>query len=234
MGVVGVNKMGTKHAAITLTLFRALRHSARRLDQQCSRRQLSVPEEMRKFVWPIPPAASAASATVELSRQFQLHKAYSAPEDMDDLHTLGFTALQQVDKRLHQLGSPEWTPKPQIVQLSVGQVVRHKKYDYRGVVVGWHEQCEESEEWQRAMGVHRLKDGPKQPFYEVLVDERDRPNSQQCYAAQENLTNIDPQQDGVACEPVQNDMVEAYLQQFLPLEARYVPGEELIDKFPEM
>ena len=153
--MVGVNKMGTKHAAITLTLFRALRHSvcatlparapdssarcqARRLDQQCSRRQLSVPEvdrpaaraslremtcfshcnppqqppvartlsaqprtaipstpqeraapptlcgslcitagllqEMRKFVWPIPPAASAASATVELSRQFQLHK----------------------------------------------------------------------------------------------------------------------------------------------------------------
>ena len=30
----------------------------------------------------------------------------------------------------------------------------------------------------------------------------------------------DPEQDGVACEPVQNVMVEAYLQQFLPLEAR--------------
>ena len=43
----------------------------------------------------------------------------------------------------------------------------------RGVVVGWDAQCCEADEWAEAAGVSALSKGPKQPFYQILVDVRD-------------------------------------------------------------
>lgn len=61
------------------------------------------------------------------------------------------------------------------IKFHVGQVVRHKRYNYRGVVYGWDPVCSSSEEWMLSMGVDGLPGGRAQPFYKVLVDERDRP-----------------------------------------------------------
>lgn len=36
----------------------------------------------------------------------------------------------------------------------------------------------------QAMGIHRLQAGTQQPFYHVMVDERDRPGGQTTYVAQ--------------------------------------------------
>ena len=50
----------------------------------------------------------------------------------------------------------------------VGDVVRHKRYVYRGAVFGWDRECRKSEQWAKQMGVKW-----DQPFYSVLPDEGD-------------------------------------------------------------
>lgn len=50
----------------------------------------------------------------------------------------------------------------------VGDVVRHKRYVYRGAVCGWDRECRKSQQWAKQMGVKW-----DQPFYSVLPDERD-------------------------------------------------------------
>lgn len=64
----------------------------------------------------------------------------------------------------------------------VGQVMRHRRYHYRGVVYGYDENCKLSVDWQRQMGVTNNQ----QPFYNVLVDHKDRMN-QTTYVAQSNI-----------------------------------------------
>lgn len=39
------------------------------------------------------------------------------------------------------------------VGFHVGQVFRHRKFGYRGVIYGWDRKCERDAEWVRAMGV---------------------------------------------------------------------------------
>lgn len=43
----------------------------------------------------------------------------------------------------------------------------------RGVVTGWDARCCEGEEWVAASGAAGLAQGLAQPFYHVLVDQRD-------------------------------------------------------------
>jgi len=61
-----------------------------------------------------------------------------------------------------------------------GQLIRHVRYGYRGVVVEMHESCQADDEWY-----FRNKTQPdrEQPWYHVLVD-----GSSTCtYVASENL-----------------------------------------------
>ena len=75
----------------------------------------------------------------------------------------------------------------------LGQCIRHKKHNYRGVVVGWDDVCKQPEEWCRAMNVDALSGGRSQPFYHVLVDRRDRPGAQTTYVAQQNILPQPPE-----------------------------------------
>jgi hemimethylated DNA binding protein len=58
--------------------------------------------------------------------------------------------------------------------------MRNVRYGYRGVIFGWDPECTADEDWIAAMQVDRLPSGRHQPFYRVLVDERDR-RSQSTY-----------------------------------------------------
>ncbi|KAL6785725.1 hypothetical protein ACKKBF_B01400 [Auxenochlorella protothecoides x Auxenochlorella symbiontica] len=69
----------------------------------------------------------------------------------------------------------------------VGAVVTHRRYGYRGVVAGMDPTCLASPAWMAAMRVDALSQGRFQPFYHVLVDERDRPGGVTTYVAEENL-----------------------------------------------
>ncbi|KAL3159165.1 hypothetical protein ABBQ32_011153 [Trebouxia sp. C0010 RCD-2024] len=77
-------------------------------------------------------------------------------------------------------------PSSGTVRFKVGDVIRHKRYHYRGVIYGWDPECKAEEEWMQQMRIDQLPGGRHQPYYHVLVDHRDRP-FQSTYVAQENI-----------------------------------------------
>lgn len=56
----------------------------------------------------------------------------------------------------------------QSVHYKVGQVFRHRRYNYQGVITGWDVECAAGETWMSQMGVDRLSRGRHQSFYHVL------------------------------------------------------------------
>ena len=90
-----------------------------------------------------------------------------------------------------------------VAAMPVGSLMEHKKYGYRGVVVGADPSCLASEQWKQQMGVGNLEHGAEQPFCHVLVDSRDRAGDQTTYVAQENLraANCAEWVEGSASDP---------------------------------
>ena len=125
-----------------------------------------------------------------------------------------------------QHGKQSWRPSPRDehfaasraprtrssrVLYRVGQVIRHKRWGYRGVIVGWDEYAKAPEFWLRMnhpqdKPVERgsflsnfrgggniyltLQQWRQQPNYAILVDKRDRPDGQETYVPQENIEII--------------------------------------------
>ena len=61
----------------------------------------------------------------------------------------------------------------------IGELVQHRLYGYRGVVVGMDYACEADEDWYQR---NRTQPDRNQPWYRVLVD-----GGRQTYVAQDNL-----------------------------------------------
>ena len=64
-------------------------------------------------------------------------------------------------------------PKPPHVRFRVGQVVKHKKWGYRGVIIAWDTEAKAPADWLREMHKEN-KQWRHQPNYSILVDTRDR------------------------------------------------------------
>lgn len=92
---------------------------------------------------------------------------------------------------------------------AVGQLVRHKLFDYRGVVVDVDPIFMQSDEWYDA--VARSRPPKDEPWYRVLVHESD----QQTYVAQRNL-ELDS-----SAEPVTHPQLGDFFVRFS--DGRYVP-----------
>jgi len=76
--------------------------------------------------------------------------------------------------------------RPPHIQFRVGQVIKHKKWGYRGVIIGWDEKARAPQEWLAQM--HQDNDRwQHQPNYAILVDTRDRAAPQITYVPQENI-----------------------------------------------
>lgn len=85
---------------------------------------------------------------------------------------------------------PRKTRKP-IVKFRVGQVVKHKLFGYRGVIVGWDETAQAPDFWIEQMHGKNKPEWKSQPNYSVLVDTRDRTGTPQTtYVVQENIEVI--------------------------------------------
>ncbi|KAL8654701.1 MAG: hypothetical protein Q9210_001347 [Variospora velana] len=72
------------------------------------------------------------------------------------------------------------------VQFKVGQVFRHKRYNYQGVITGWDVECAAGETWMSQMGVDRLSRGRHQSFYHALVEDKSVR-----YVAEENIVDTE-------------------------------------------
>ena len=93
---------------------------------------------------------------------------------------------------------------------SIGDLVRHKQYGYRGVVVGSDPRCVADDDWYYR---NRSQPGRNQPWYHVLVDSA----ATTTYAAQCNL------ETDLAGEPVDHPLVEQFFDGFI--EGRYQRNE---------
>lgn len=92
------------------------------------------------------------------------------------LEAAGATDAQRV--QVARLVSAEEAPSAQMFE--VGQLVRHKRYGYRGVVVSVDERCRASDDWYKS---NRTQPDRDQPWYHVLADGSD----QVFYPAQTSL-----------------------------------------------
>ncbi len=93
---------------------------------------------------------------------------------------------------------------------AVGQLVQHKRYAYRGVVVDIDETCQASDEWYQRNQTQPDRD---QPWYHVLVDGSD----QSYYPAQTSL------EADVSAEEVRNPYVSEFFSDFL--DGRYIRND---------
>lgn len=79
------------------------------------------------------------------------------------------------------------SPRPSNVHFRVGQVIKHKIWGYRGVIIGWDEVAVAPVSW---MNMNHPPDKPHwrtMPNYSILVDTRDRLPPQITYVPQENI-----------------------------------------------
>ncbi|KAE8308693.1 Hemimethylated DNA-binding protein YccV like-domain-containing protein [Aspergillus transmontanensis] len=73
------------------------------------------------------------------------------------------------------------------VKYRIGQVFRHRRYNYIAIITGWDTECDAGEQWMRRMGIDRLQGGRHQSFYHVIVQDRSVR-----YVAEENIELLTP------------------------------------------
>ena len=82
-----------------------------------------------------------------------------------------------------------------------GQLVRHRRYGYRGVVVDYDRTCQADESWYHG---NRTQPPRNQPWYHVLVHD----SQATTYAAQ---TSLEPD---FGDDPVEHPLVEVFFHRF--------------------
>ena len=88
------------------------------------------------------------------------------------------------------------------VRFSVGQLIHHRRFDYRGVIVDVDSVFSLDDDWYEQMATSRP---PKdQPWYHVLVDG----SGQMTYVAERNL---EPDASG---EPISHPLLEHFFDSF--------------------
>ena len=75
-----------------------------------------------------------------------------------------------------------------LARFGIGEVVRHKIFDFRGVVFDVDPQFANSEEWYDAIP-EELRPAREQPFYHLLAENAD--SSYVAYVSQQNLVADD-------------------------------------------
>jgi heat shock protein HspQ len=83
-----------------------------------------------------------------------------------------------------------------------GQVIHHKMFDYRGVIVGMDETFQLTDDWYEQVAKSRPPKG--QPWYHVLV----HGTAQMTYVAERNLELSDSD------EPIEHPMIARFFDKF--------------------
>ena len=88
------------------------------------------------------------------------------------------------------------------VKFSVGELIHHRLFGYRGVIIDVDQNFQASEEWYEAVAKSRP---PKnRPWYHVLVHQ----SEQSTYVAEQNLEPDD------SVDPIDHPMLENFFSEF--------------------
>jgi len=89
-----------------------------------------------------------------------------------------------------------------IAKFSVGDLIHHRLFDYRGVIVDVDRKCKATDEWYEQVAKSRP---PKnEPWYHVLVNE----NMHSTYVAEQNL-ELDS-----SLEPITHPLIGQFFSKF--------------------
>lgn len=123
------------------------------------------PADRRQYVpWLVELLAVEFSFDVYLAEQYLVPILMGLPEHeriMEGLHV-----MQAVDDEPKQIRCR--SPENNNTRYRVGQVFRHRRYNYSAIITGWDTKCEADEHWARAMRIDTLPAGRHQSFYHVL------------------------------------------------------------------
>jgi heat shock protein HspQ len=109
------------------------------------------------------------------------------------------------------IGEPSDAPEP---QFKPGQLVKHKRYGYRGIIVAVDLTCQATEAWYKS---NSSQPDRNQPWYHVLVDDTD----QSTYAAQ---TSLEP-------DPNAEVIKHPWLDEFF---SDFIDGQYIRNQRPEI
>ncbi|MBF0148084.1 MAG: heat shock protein HspQ [Magnetococcales bacterium] len=98
---------------------------------------------------------------------------------------------------------------PRVAKFSIGQIIQHNLFDYRGVIVDIDPMYQKDDAWYDRMA--RTRPPRDQPWYQILVHESDS----ETYVAERNLSPDN------SAEPVENPRLAAYFRSFS--HGRYIP-----------
>ncbi|TVY59301.1 F-box only protein 21 [Lachnellula cervina] len=93
-------------------------------------------------------------------------------------------AADQTPKQI----TPRDTPAAHAIKYKVGQVFRHRRYNYMAVITGWDVECGMGTDWCAHNQVDLLSRGRNQSFFHALVDD-----TSIRYVAEENIEVIEPE-----------------------------------------
>ncbi len=111
-------------------------------------------------------------------------------KDMDDLESLATLTVADIERNEYK------------ARFLPGQMVRHKRYGYRGIVVDHDQTCQASDTWYFS---NQTQPQRNQPWYHVLVHDSD----QVTYAAQSSLEGFETE------EKFQHPLLEQFFIQTL-------------------
>lgn len=94
-----------------------------------------------------------------------------------------------------------YVPPDPTPQFTPGQLVRHRRYGYRGVIVDFDMTCQADEAWYLK---NQTQPDRNQPWYHVLV----HGSGAVTYAAQQNLVA------DLSAEPINHPLVEMFFTEF--------------------
>ena len=94
-------------------------------------------------------------------------------------------------------------------KFTLGQIIQHRLFDYRGVIVDVDFRFSGSDEWYET--VARTRPSKNQPWYHVLVDQLER----ETYVAEQNL------EPSTTVEPIQHVRLKRFFNAFK--DGIYVP-----------
>ena len=89
-----------------------------------------------------------------------------------------------------------------VCKFSIGQIIHHLRFDYRGVIIDVDADFQGSEEWYREMA--KSKPPKNKPWYHVLVNK----SNTVTYVAEQNL------EEELSPRPIQHPLVKEYFSRF--------------------
>ena len=230
--------MPSAHSSLAVTLYRACLRSTRVPAIKHGRFRLpldTLPESIATFARELRPGRNQAGLQALVKAAWREGAKATEPAEIRQREDDAFRALRALSDLqsdcekviADRVANADRTG----IHFCVGEVLRHKKFGFRAVVIGWDRRPEtDVSGWDGVVG---LPSGADQPFYRMLPDLTDcienlgGPRDVR-YVAQENLERLPPAHRRIA----HPRLTPSLFSRYDAIHGRWVPSESLAFRYP--